>query len=154
MNNSIFENLYLEGFELNLKSKNKQNLIKDMFKKIENHPSIIDKEGVLQDLMEREALGSTGIGKSVAIPHAKSNNVTDIIITIGVLEEEIEFDSIDGDKVKLIFMFLTPTNLSREYLLILAKISRYIREDNFRNHIINAKSSSEIYEYIKKLELS
>lgn len=154
MNNLIFENLYLEGFELNLKSKNKQNLIKDMFKKIENHPSIINKDGVLHDLLEREALGSTGIGKSVAIPHAKSNNVSDIIITIGVLEEEIEFDSIDGDEVKLVFMFLTPANLSREYLLILAKISRYIKEDKFRNYIINAKNSNEIYEYIKKLELS
>lgn len=153
LNNNIFKYIYLDGINLDLKSKNKISLLKEMFKGMEDHKDILDKEKLFEALVKREELGSTGIGKGVAIPHAKNENVKNIIISIGVLKEGIDYQSIDGEKVNLVFMFFSPIDLNHEYLTTLAKISRYIKEDEFRNSILNAKSKEEVYEIIKNLEI-
>lgn len=151
---SIYENLYLEGINLNLKAKNKNALLKEMFKSMENSSYIIDKEKAFEDLLDRENIGTTGIGNGVAIPHAKTDAVSNIIISIGILRDEVDYETIDGGKVNIVFMFLTPTKLSKEYLILLAKILRFCQADSFRESLINAKSKEEIVEIIKNTERS
>lgn len=151
-NTTIFNYIYLDGNNLDLVSKNKNSLLKEMFKGMSNHPNIIDKEKLFEDLMKREEFGSTGIGKGVAIPHAKSSFVKDIIISIGIVKEGIEYQSIDGEKVNLIFMFFAPLDWNYKYLKTLAKIARFIKEEEFREKLINAVSSKEIVEIIESFE--
>lgn len=149
---SIYDKMYVESINLDLKSKNKNALLREMFKSMENSPFIKDKEKVFEDLLNRELIGSTGIGNGIAIPHAKTDYVDDIVISIGILKESIEYESIDEEKVNIVFMFLAPTSLSKEYLTILARISRFSQEEKFRKALLSAKTKEEILEYIKQLE--
>ena len=96
-------------------------------------------------------MGSTGIGKNVALPHAKTDAVDKMVITVGISRDGIEYDSIDNQPVHIFFMFLCPKSDSNEYLRVLARISRWIREDdNFNQNILKAKTTEEIVELIKK----
>ncbi|WP_073508220.1 PTS sugar transporter subunit IIA [Streptobacillus notomytis] len=151
--NYIFEKIYIDGINLNLQAKNKNSLLKEMFKSLENNENILDKEKAFEDLMEREMLGTTGIGRGVAIPHAKTSAVKDIIISVGIFKEGIEYEAIDEEKVNILFMFLSPIELSREYLIILAKISRFCQDDQFRKSVLEVKTKEELIKLIKNMEI-
>lgn len=152
--NNIYTNIYFDGINLDLKSKNKSALLKEMYKGLETSPYMLNKEQAFEDLILRESIGTTGIGNSVAIPHAKTEAVSNIIIGIGISKEGIDYESLDDENVKIVFMFLTPIDLSKEYLTILAKISRYTQENKFREDLINAQSKEEVLEIIKNIENS
>ena len=145
---SIHENIKVEEINLKLESKTKSSLLKDMFKLIENNKNILDKEKAFQDLMDREIIGSTGIGKGFAIPHAKTDAVKDIVIGIGVLDSPI-----DEKPINIVFMFLMPTALSQEYLTILARISRFAQNESFREKFLGAKEPKEIIDLVKSMEI-
>ncbi|NYV27214.1 PTS sugar transporter subunit IIA [Streptobacillus felis] len=151
--NYIFEKIYVDGINLNLQAKNKNALLKEMFKGLENNENIINKEKAFEDLLEREVLGTTGIGRGVAIPHAKTDAVKDIIITVGVVKDGIEYEAVDEEKVNTLFMFLSPVELSREYLTILAKISRFCQSENFRKKLLECESKEELIDLIKSMEV-
>ena len=106
----------------------------------------------LSDIYTREAIGSTGIGKSVALPHAKTKAVDELIVTFGISKTGIEYDSLDEENVKIFFMFLCPEENTQEYLTVLARISRWIKEDKFRENLLKAKTAEEIIEIIKAEE--
>lgn len=150
---SIYENIKVEGISLKLESKTKASLLKDMFKLIEDDERIIDKDKAFQDLMDREIIGSTGIGKGFAIPHAKTDAVKDIVIGIGVLDSPIDYEAIDEKPINIVFMFLMPTALSQEYLTILARISRFAQNESFREKFLGAKEPKEIIELVKSMEI-
>ena len=150
---SIHENIKVEEINLKLESKTKSSLLKDMFKLIENNKNILDKEKAFQDLMDREIIGSTGIGKGFAIPHAKTDAVKDIVIGIGVLDSPIDYEAIDEKPINIVFMFLMPTDLSQEYLTILAIISRFAQNESFREKFLGAKEPKEIIDLVKSMEI-
>lgn len=148
---NIFENIY--KINLDLKSKNKMALLKEMFKEIEDNENILDKSKAFNDLMDREIIGSTGIGKNIAIPHAKTDAVKGIVIGVGIHKDGIDYESIDEEKVNIVFMFLTPTSMSQEYLTLLARISRFSQDKIFREEIMNAQNDRELLDIIKKMEI-
>ena len=148
---NIYKNIY--KINLDLKSKTKNALLKEMFKEIKDSEYILDKDKVFEDLLDREIIGSTGIGKSVAIPHAKTDFVTKIVMGVGIHKEGIDYESIDEEKVNLVFMFLTPNSMSQEYLTLLARISRFAQDKSFRENLLNASSEEEVKEIIKKMEI-
>lgn len=145
--------LKVQTVKLDLDSKDKNQLLKDLYESFSNAPEITDKKKCFEDILEREKLGSTGIGKGVAIPHAKTQGVKDIIMTVGVCKNEISYDSIDASPVNIVFMFLSPVEMSQEYLIMLARISRLIKEDSFRNQILNAKTNEEIFDILDSKEV-
>ena len=151
MLNKISDYVKIETIELNLKAKNKKDVIKELHQNILKSNLVKDEELALKDLYSRENMGSTGIGKSVALPHAKTDAVDKMIITVGISRDGIEYDSIDNQPVHIFFMFLCPKADSNEYLRVLARISRWIREDdNFNQNILKAKTTEEIVDLIKK----
>lgn len=93
-------------------------------------------------------MGSTGIGKNVALPHAKTDAVDELIMTVGISRDGIEYGGIDEEDVNIFFMFLCPMDKTQAYLKTLARISRLIREDKFREKLIRAKTPKEIVEII------
>lgn len=152
LNKNIVDYIKVETVELNLKSKNKNGVIKELFENLKKTGLIKNEDMALADLYAREEMGSTGIGKNVALPHAKTEAVDELIITLGISKNGIEYDSEDNENANIFFMFLCPKSNTQEYLRTLAKISRLIREDKFRENLVKAKTVEEILEIIKKEE--
>jgi PTS system nitrogen regulatory IIA component len=110
----------------------------------------VEKEEILRVLMEREELGSTGIGDGIAIPHGKSSNLTQIISGFGLSKEGIEFDSLDGKPANLFFLLIAPENSVGVHLKMLARISRMLKNTDFRHKLLNANTQKEIYQIISQ----
>jgi len=108
----------------------------------------IDPEPLLQVLLEREKLGSTGIGDGIAIPHGKSDDINKILIAFGRSLAGVAFDSLDDQPVHLIFLILAPGNSTGVHLKVLAKISRLLKDASFRKELLAAPGRSEIYQLI------
>ena len=139
--------------DLNLKSKNRDEILVELSKLLEKSDNIIGEENdILKALVDREKLGSTGIGKGVAIPHAKTESAKKLTVAFGVSREGIDFNSLDEEDVHLFFVFASPSKDSHIYLKVLARISRLIREEDFREALFNCKTAKEIIECIKEKE--
>lgn len=151
-NKNVSDYIKKDTIELNLKSKNKNSVIKEMYENLKKTGLVLNEEQALKDLYAREEMGTTGIGRGVALPHAKTDAVSELVLTIGICKDGIEYSSIDDSKVTILFMFLCPQENTQEYLKVLARISRFIRNDEFRESLLNAKTSEEIIEIIKKEE--
>ena len=138
---------------LDLESKTKSEVLVELSKLMEKSPNIEKgDEVVYKALVEREKIGSTGIGKGVAIPHAKTEGAKGLTIAFGVSKDKIDFKSIDNEDVNIFFVFASPNKDSQVYLKVLARISRLIREKDFREGLLNCKSPKEVLEYIDKKE--
>ncbi len=111
------------------------------------HPELGTQE-ILDVLLEREKLGSTGIGDGIAIPHGKSANVTQIISGFGLSKEGIDFDSLDGKPANLFFLLVAPENSVGVHLKMLARISRMLKNSDFQKKLLQANSQQEIYQVI------
>jgi PTS system nitrogen regulatory IIA component len=99
-------------------------------------------------LLEREKLGSTGIGDGIAIPHGKLKGLDRLVISFGRSRQGIEFDAIDGKPVHIFFLLMAPESSTGQHLKALAKISRMLKDPDFRNDLMAAKSAEEIYRKI------
>ena len=100
--------------------------------------------------MEREKLGSTGIGQGVAIPHGKSDSVESLVAALGVSKRGVDFESLDGEPVNLIFLLVAPPDSAGQHLKALARISRLLKDKFFRQALREAKSLEEIQRIIKE----
>ena len=106
---------------------------------------IRNKETLLTALIEREKLGSTGIGENMAIPHAKSDEIDKILIVFARSLSGIEFESLDQRPVHFICLLLAPTNSTGPHLIALARIARLFKSKTLREKILKAHGSDNIY---------
>jgi fructose-specific phosphotransferase system IIA component len=148
----ITDYITLDMISLDLKAKNKKEALLELSQLLGVSDSIDDPKVIELALIEREKLGSTGIGKGVAIPHAKTDFAKKLTIAFGRCNEGINFESLDNQNVKLFFVFASPLSDSSVYLKILARISRLIRDEKFRNKLLNAANSQEILNIISSEE--
>lgn len=102
------------------------------------------RQEIVQALLDREKLGSTGIGSGVAVPHAKSSRVDHIICALGISLKGIEFEALDHAPVHIVFLLVAPPNSQSEHLNILARIVRLLKDRVFRQALREAKSQDEI----------
>ena len=151
---NIADYIKVETINLNLESKNKNAVIRELYNNLKQTNLIKDEEQGLNDIFKREDMGSTGIGKRIALPHAKTKAVDELMITFGISKNGISYNSVDDENVNIFFMFLCPENKTQEYLKVLARISRLIREDKFVNDLLKATSNQEILELIRKEDIS
>ncbi len=112
-----------------------------------NFPAL-QKNDVIRILMEREQLGSTGIGNGVAIPHGKLGSISQIITAFGRSIEGISFASHDGKPAHLFFILLAPENAASLHLKALARLSRLLKDPPFRNKLMEAKDAAHLYHEI------
>jgi nitrogen PTS system EIIA component len=105
-------------------------------------------EETVNILMEREKLGSTGIGDGIAIPHGKLNIIDILAISFGRSREGINFNAMDGKPVHLFFLLLAPENAAGQHLKMLAKLSRMLKDATFRKHLLEAPSREDLYRII------
>ncbi len=137
---------------LELKAKNKDEVLRELVEIIGQSENITDKDKCYSALVARENLGSTGIGKGVAIPHAKTEFAEKLTIGFGISREGVDFESLDDKNANIFFVFASPLKDSHTYLKILARISRLIRNEDFRSKLISSKNAAEIIELIDKEE--
>jgi PTS system nitrogen regulatory IIA component len=107
-------------------------------------------EAVLAVLEEREALGSTGIGGGIAIPHGKLADLKEIVILFARSREGVDFAAVDGRPVKLFFLLLAPENAAGSHLKILARISRMLKHQEFREKLLAAPGAAELHALIRE----
>ena len=151
---NVADYIKVDTINLNLESKNKNAVIKELYGNLKKTNLIKDEEQGLNDILAREEMGSTGIGKRIALPHAKTKAVDELIVTFGISRNGIAYNSVDDENVNIFFMFLCPENKSQEYLKVLARISRLIREDRFIDNLLKAESNEQIIEIIRTEEMN
>ncbi|MBQ3437363.1 MAG: PTS sugar transporter subunit IIA [Fusobacterium sp.] len=145
----ISENL----ISLDLKSKSRDEVLVELSKLLECSENITEENNdIYKALIDREKLGSTGIGKGVAIPHAKTEKASKLTVAFGVSKKGIDFKSLDDENVNLFFVFASPNKDSHIYLKVLARISRLIREEEFRERLYNCKTAEEVIRCIEEKE--
>ena len=138
---------------LDLKAKNRDEVLVELSKLLEKSENIeSENNDVYKALIDREKLGSTGIGKGVAIPHAKTESVKKLTVAFGISRKGIDFKSLDDENVNLFFVFASPNRDSQIYLKVLARISRLIREEEFRTRLYNCSSPKEVISCIEDKE--
>jgi fructose-specific phosphotransferase system IIA component len=141
-----------ELINLDLKASNKTEVLKELSSLIGSSETITDQEVTHKALVEREELGSTGIGKKVAIPHAKTDAAEKLTIAFGINKKGVNFDSLDEEDVKMFFVFASPLKDSQIYLKVLARISRLIRNSDFRNKLLKVSTPQEVIDCIEQEE--
>jgi len=149
----ISEYLQKEACLLDLKATTKEEAIRELAGHMTRVALVNDEKQFIQDLLDREKLGSTGIGHKVAIPHAPTQSVDGIVIGFARSSAGVDFAAMDGDQVNLIFaMGTNPQELSL-YLQMLAQLSRLLRDESFRNELIHTvKTADEVINLFKKFE--
>ena len=107
-----------------------------------------DPEAMLRVLLEREKLGSTGIGDGIAIPHGKLAGLGEMVIAFGRSRKGIDFEAMDGKPVHLISLLIAPENSAGQHLKALAKISRMMKDEVFRKNLLGAKTHDDLVRII------
>lgn len=132
---------------------NKTEVIKELVSLIKNNSDALEDETLFYNqIMEREKVGSTGIGMGIAIPHARSEAIKKIVVAIGLLKTPVDFNSLDGEPVKLVVLVGAPKEQSKEYLGLLSTLARIFRNNQYRENILESSNLKELIEAIAELE--
>lgn len=135
-----------------LKGASKEEIINEVVDLFKDDNRVLDLEKVREAVLEREKIMSTGVGKGFAIPHGKTNNVTDILAAFGKTKRPIDYKSLDNQPVHLVFLLVGKDNLVSTHIKLLSRISRMMNKDEFRNKLIDASGKNEILEIFRKEE--
>ncbi len=108
----------------------------------------LDSEEMLKVLLDRERLGSTGIGEGVAIPHGKMATLKEMVLSFGRSRAGVDFDSMDGKPAHLFFLLMAPENSAGLHLKVLAKISKMLKDPVFRNNLLEAGLRDDLFRVI------
>ena len=135
-----------------LKSESKEEIINELVDLFKDDPRVEDIEKVRSAVLEREKVMSTGVGKGFAIPHGKTNAVKEIIGAFGKIKEGIDYESLDGNPVNLVFLLVGKYNLISTHIKLLSRISRLMNKDDFRHRLVEANSAEEIVKLFSEEE--
>ncbi len=109
-------------------------------------------ESIVEAILKREELGSTGIGRGIAVPHTKHPSVDKLVGTVGVSADGVDFKSLDGEKVQLFFMLISPPDRPGDHLRALENISRQLRDETFCRFLKQSKTSDEIEQTLEEAD--
>ena len=111
-----------------------------------------DREDIIKAIMKREELGSTGIGRGIAVPHTKHPSVEKLVGTVGVSINGVNFDSLDGEKVQLFFLLVSPPDRPGDHLRALENISRQLRDETFCRFLKQSKNVEDIVQLLEEAD--
>ena len=137
-----------------LKASNKNGALTQLTDALKEVESGIDRDEVISVLLERERLGSTGIGEGVAIPHGKLKTIDQLLLSFGRSREGVDFDSMDGKPAHLFFLLVAPEDSVGIHLKTLARISKLLKNAEVRNKLLEAEDRDALYRIIVEEEES
>jgi len=150
----VYELLDPKNILTEFKSENKDDVINELVDLLKGDERVINLEDIRKCVFEREEKMSTGVGKGFAIPHGKTNSVTDIVAAFGKSETPIEYNSLDGEPVHLVFLMIGKETLLAKHIKLLSRISRLMNNEEFRKKLIEAESKETILKIFKEEEQS
>lgn len=131
-----------------LKSKTKREVLLELSRSLSEDLPDVNTDAVVEVLLDREKLGSTGIGDGVAIPHGKIAGLDRLVVSFGRSLEGVDFEALDGKPVNVFFLLLAPDNSAGKHLKALAKISRMLKDADFRKDLMAAESTQKLLSLI------
>jgi len=134
----------------NLPGTTKEEIINAMIDIVAGQPHVIDKEKMRIAIFEREKIMSTGVGSGFAIPHGKTDAVSDIVAAFAVTAQAIDYQSLDDQPVRLVFLLVGRDNMVGPHIKLLSRISRLMNKEDFRKQLLEAKTPREIFEIFQK----
>ena len=149
---NLLEFLDAGAINLNLNGNDKESILSELVDILIGKGLVKSKPTLVASLIEREALGSTGIGHGVAIPHGRSNDLNNTVMAMGRSRQDVNFDAIDGQPTRLFFLLVAPENGTTQYLHVLARIARLMKNETNRRLLLEAESPEQVLEMIKKTE--
>ena len=132
-----------------LRARNKKGILEELVVPVAEITGVSQKD-LAKVLMERERLGSTGIGGGIGIPHGKMKNLESLVLGFGLSRKGVDFESLDGQPTHIFFLLVTPENSTGLHLKLLARISRILKNDPFKSRLLEAADSDEILDIIKE----
>lgn len=144
----ILDVLPREAILADLKARDKKSILEELVEPIARLKKANADELVLV-LLERERLGSTGIGSGIGIPHGKLKNLDDLVLGFGLSRKGVDFESMDNRPTHIFFLLMTPENSTGLHLKVLARISKILKNEAFRERLLGATTRDDIYRIIK-----
>ena len=145
----ILDVLQQEAILDDLKSQTKKGIIEELVVPVARIAGV-NQDELVSVLMERERLGSTGIGGGIGIPHGKLKDLDSLVLGFGLSRKGADFESIDGQPTHIFFILVTPENSTGLHLKLLARISRILKNDPFKDRLMHAADAAEIFSIIKE----
>lgn len=148
----IMDFLSEKNITVDLKAKNKKDAIEELVELLVGSSSVADKKKMVQILLEREELGSTGIGQGIAIPHGKSDTVKELTAAFGLSKSGVPFDALDGELVYIFVLLVAPEGTAGAHLKALARISQLLKDKYIRRKLLSAQNTAEVVKVIQEEE--
>ena len=145
----ILDVLSREAISADLKASDKKGILEELATPVAEAAGI-SRDDVIRVLMERERLGSTGIGGGIGIPHGKLKALDTLLLGFGLSRTGVDFESMDGKPTHIFFLLLTPENSTGLHLKVLARISRILKNDPFKEKLMAADNAGDIYAIIRE----
>ena len=131
-----------------LSSTSKKGVLEELSTILVERGKLPDRDKVVEVLLEREKLGSTGIGDGIAIPHGKMKGIEELVTSFGRSIKGVDFESIDNKPTHLFFLLVAPENSAGVHLKALARISRLLKDLGFRNRLMEASDRGDLFRII------
>ena len=144
--------LELECVKVPLAGTDKDSVIRELVDLLDSNKLLLDKDEVLQAVLSRENTRSTGIGSGIAIPHGKCKGVRELVMAMGVSPRGIDFQSIDGKPVYIFVLLVSPIDKTGPHIQALARISRLMLDEDFKNKLQSSASAEQLYNLISEKE--
>lgn len=145
--------LSTDCIRLDLDKIEKELHIREMVEILESAGKLVKNKvnRIVKKVIDREDIGSTGIGHGIAMPHIKTKHVTSVVGALGISKKGIDFNSLDGEQVFVSFLLLTPDNDTTEHLLAISEISYFLKDNFYKDELRTAKNIEQVYTVIKKV---
>jgi PTS system fructose-specific IIA component len=148
----INEFLSVETVAVDLEADNKDDLISRMIDLLSHHSEVLDIEEVRRAVVERENMMSTGVGKGLALPHAKCEAVSDTVAALATLERPVDYGSIDDEPVRIVFLLVGTPDAKSQHVKVLSRVSRLMNREAIRSDLLSSKSPAELLDSFREAE--
>jgi len=141
-----------ELIKIPLETTKKETVIEELVDLLEKNKKISDKKAVLNAVLEREKVMSTGVGQGIAIPHGKTDSAETVVATMGISHRNIDFQAIDEEPVHIVFLLVAPPNETGLHLKALSRASRLLSKETFREKLMQAEDAEAAMQLIRNEE--
>ena len=148
----IYELLRPDTVQVDLPGESKEEIINNMLELIKEHPAVDDLEAVRKAVWQREEVMSTGVGKGLGLPHAKTGAVSRTVAAFGITKEPVDFDAIDDKPVQLVFLLVGRENAKSQHIRILSHVSRLMNQQSFRSKLIDSENADDVLKLFRMVD--
>ena len=146
----ISDFLCKKAVSINLEAHDKKSAVVELLELLVKEKKVKDLQKAAQAVMDREKIGTTGVGQGIAIPHCRTDAVGELVSAFGISKQGIDFESLDGEPVHLIFLILSSPDTGGQHLRALARISRLFKDKFFRQALVDSNSIEEVIRIIEQ----